>query len=373
MSAMSAIPAMSAMSAAVLFLNVALVLLLAAAAGIALWRAVRARHVPVYLCMFLILPVGQLFMLRSFSFEGWSAYWLFGLLLGLASNVLLLVYAISQEKKTAAQDELQETRHRIELEKSHYEAVEQRREELDGMRRDFGEKLEAVARLVRAGEDDEARESISALAENLSRTKENPYCAIPVINAVLTKMENDCAAAGIALSIDLNLPNALAIEPMHLCSVFCNILDNAISACRELQGAGAAAGKRAGADADERVGVGMGADAGVGAGVGAYVIGAGADACAYAGSGAGAAAYASAGTGAGAARPVIRLSSIMDGDYLIIKTTNPAKKPGRRPAPGRGYGLRILSELTKQHGGDFQWHYRDGTFTALASLLAAGQ
>jgi signal transduction histidine kinase len=332
--ALFAMLAMSAMSAAVLFLNIALILLLAAAAGIILRYAVSMRKVPVYLCMFLILPVSLLLMLRSFSFEGWSAYWLAGLLLGLASNFLLLVYAISQEKKTAAQEELRETRHRIELEESHYEAVERRREELGSIRRDFNEKLEAVAGLVCAGEDEEARESISALAESIGRTKENPYCAIPVINAVLTNMEHDCAAAGIVLSIDLNLPNALAIEPMHLCSVFCNILDNAIAACRELQGAGAGMGGRASADAETLAGERAGSRAG---------------------------------------RPVIRLSSIMDGDYLIIKTTNPAKKPGRKPAPRRGYGLRILSELTKQHGGDFQCHYRDGTFTALASLLATGQ
>jgi sensor histidine kinase regulating citrate/malate metabolism len=300
------------MSAAVLLLKIALISVLAAALGIILWRVVSARRVPVFICLFLILPAGQLFMLYSFSFGEWSLYRLSGLLLGPAANVLLLIYAVSQEKKTAALEELRDTRHRTALEKSHYEAVEQRMEELDKIRRDFSDRLETVAGFVRSGEDEEAREGISALAEKISRTRENPYCAVPVVNAVLTEKENECAEAGIVLSVDLNLPGTLSVPPMHLCSIFSNILDNAITACRKTQRA----------DAD---------------------------------------------------RPVIRLSSITDGDYLIIKATNPSEKPSRKPDPGRGYGLRILSELTEQYGGDFQWHYSDGRFTALVSLLAEGR
>jgi len=295
------------MSAVVLLLNIVLILISVTAVGIILWRVVSTRRVPIFICLFLILPAGQLFMLYSFSFDEWSVYWLLGLIFGFAANVLLLIYTISQEKKIAAEEELRETRHRIELEKSHYEAVDERREELDKIRKDFNKKLETVAGFARSGEDEKARESISALTEKINRTKENPYCVIPVINAVLTEKENNCAAAGIELSVDLNLPNALAVEPMHLCSIFSNILDNAISACMKTQRAD---------------------------------------------------------------KPVIRLSTLTDGDYLFIKALNPSAEP-KKPAPGRGYGTQILQELAKQYDGDFQSNYRDGMFTAMVSLLAA--
>jgi hypothetical protein len=68
---------------------------------------------------------------------------------------------------------------------------------------------------------------------------------------------------------------------------------------------------------------------------------------------------------------VIRLSSITDGDYLIVKTTNPSVAPPRGPSKGRGYGMRILSELAARYDGDFQCRYRDGVFMALASLATA--
>ncbi|MDR1438899.1 MAG: GHKL domain-containing protein [Clostridiales bacterium] len=295
------------MPAAVLVLNIAHALVLAAAIGIILWRAVSARRLQAHICLFPILPAGQLLMLYSFSLGTWSVFWLLGLLLGFAANVLLLAYTISHEKKAAAQESLREARHRRDLEKSHYEAVERRREELDMICKAFSGELEAIAGFAQSGNGEEAREGISALAERISHTKDSPYCAIPVINAILTEKQQNCAAAGIDLAVDLYLPDALAVEPMHLCSIFSNLLDNAIAACMKAQGAG---------------------------------------------------------------KPVIRLSALTDGDYLFIKAANPSAEPDK-PAPGRGYGTRILKELAKQYDGDFQSGYRDGMFTAVVSLLAA--
>lgn len=298
------------MTTAVAILNIALILILIAAAGIGLWRMITTRRFPLAVCLFLILPAGLLLMLHSSSFEEGSVSWVLGLLLGMLAYILLLLYTIQQEKRTAAQEELLETKHRIELEKSHYEAVLHRRGELEKLRRDFNEKLETVAGLIRSEEDAQARRSISGLAAEISRTEEKRYCKIPVINAVLTQKEAECGEAGIVLEVDLNLPDELAAEPMHLCSIFSNILDNAIAACRNIE-------------------------------------------CGD--------------------KPVIRLASMEAGDYLMIKAVNPSNKPKHKAVPGHGYGLRILSELAKQYGGEFQGSYRDGMYTAVISLLVMGQ
>ena len=293
------------MSAVVTVLKVLFMLITLTATGIILWRMIHLRRLTISLLLFLIMPIAQLFMLYALSFDGWSVFWVLGLLFSVVSTILILLYTVTQEKKTAALEQLRETRHRIELEKSHYEAVLERVKELDEIRRDFKDKLEAVAGLTRSGDDPGAGEGISALAEKINRTKENPYCAIPVINAILTEKEAECRASGIDLAVDLKIPGAITVGPMHLCSVFSNILDNAIAACKELPAA---------------------------------------------------------------LRPVISLSAITDGDYLIIKAINPANKPNRKPSFGRGYGMRILTELTKQYDGDMQNSYQDGTYTIILSL-----
>lgn len=293
------------MSAVVKALNIILILLLAAAGGIIVRRVVFQRRLPVALGLFLILPVGQLFMLFSFSYDGWSIYWLLGLLLSVAASVLFLFYAISQEKKIAAVEELQSLQHRMELEQSYYVAVEQRRKELEKIRNDFNAKMDMVAGFVHSGEDKEARENISALAEKINGTRESVYCNIPVINALLTQKEVSCKNAGIELIVNLELPNTLAVESIHLCSIFGNILDNAIDACQKLK------------DTE---------------------------------------------------KPVIRLSSIMEGDYLFIKATNPSEKPNPIPVPGRGYGRKILSELASRYDGSYSGDYSHGVYKAIISL-----
>lgn len=295
------------MSIILYILAAALSILSAAVIGVILWRIISKKQFPLFTLLFLILPAGQLFTLYSIRSESWSVFWLTGVLLGLLADVLLLIYIISQEKKTAAEEELNEVQHRIVLEKNHYDAVQERRAQLEDIRLDFSNRLEAVSKLTHSGEDDTAREIVAALSDQLNRTRENPYCAIPVVNAVLAEKEKECEAAGIGLSVNLPLTYPLAVSPMHLCSIFSNILDNAIAACQKAQGVD---------------------------------------------------------------KPVIRLSSLADGDYLFIKATNPWYEQSPKPMLIHGYGFRILSEIAKRYGGNFQSNYRDGKFTVVMSLLA---
>lgn len=201
-----------------------------------LWRVVTLQQIPFFICLFLILPVGQMLMLYSFSFDGWSAFWLAGLAMSLTAHILLLLYTTLQEKKTAAQEKLRETQHKASLEKSHYDAAIIRQDELDNIRSQFKEKLKIVAEHIRSGEEVMAHNSIFELADRIALTSEKRYCAVPVINAVLTEKEKTCVEAGIVLSVNLNLPDTFVIEPMHLCSIFSNLMDNAIEACRKTSG-----------------------------------------------------------------------------------------------------------------------------------------
>lgn len=289
----------------VIFLNIFLILMLAASVGIIIRHVIFERCLPVPICLFLMLPVGQLFMLHSLSYDGWSLYWLMGLLLSVSSSVLFLFYAISQEKKTMATEELRKIRHRMELEKSHFVEVEKRQKELEDIRRDFNEKLERVAGIIYFGETEEARGNIAVLAQKINSTKENEYCNIPVINALLTQKEQNCKDTGIELVVSLDLPRTLNVEPVHLCSIFGNILDNAITACQKLKST---------------------------------------------------------------EKPVIRISSMLEGDYLFIKATNPSDKPNPIPTPGRGYGKQIISEIARRYDGSFYNNYQNGEYSVLVSL-----
>lgn len=223
-------------------------------------------------------------------------------LMGSASALFLLYYVIELERKTELEAELRDIHYTMELEQSHYRAVEARREELAKIRHDFNNQLAAISALLQSGDRADAQTMLSQLSAGIAATREAPYCAIPVVNAVLTEKDALCREAGITLHTELDLPETLAVEPLHLCSILSNLLDNAIHGC------------------------------------------------------------------AGTEQPVITLSSAMAGDYLLLRTVNPAKPP-QEPGKGHGYGSKILKELSGKYDGSYETAYEPGVFTAVVSLL----
>lgn len=222
--------------------------------------------------------------------------------------IALLHYVVSLENKAALEDELRSTRHAMELEQIHYKSVEERREELARIRHDFNNQLAAIGYLIRMEETADAEKMIRQLSADIEDTRENPYCAIPVVNAVLSEKETVCREKGVLLQTELDIPYPLSVEPLHLCSIFANLLDNAIR---------------------------------------------GAEEC-------------------GRKPSRISLTSAVAGDYLMIKTVNPANPP-KMPKPGHGYGSRILAEVAEQYEGSFQSGYENGMYTAVVSLLVGNE
>ena len=224
------------------------------------------------------------------------------------ATIALLHYVVSLENKAALEEELRDTRHRMALEQAHYKAVEVRQEELARIRHDFNNQLAAISLLIGTDGEGDAQQMIRQLGKDIADTRENPYCAIPVVNAVLSEKEKLCQEKGIGFYTELDIPRDLTVEPLHLCSIFANLSDNAIR---------------------------------------------GAEEC-------------------GRKPSSISLTSAVAGDYLLIKTVNPANPP-QTPKPGHGYGSRILAELAEQYEGSFQSSYENGVYTAVVSLLVGNE
>ena len=270
------------------------------------WRMISARRFRPFFLLYFIMPIGQLVTVVGFFYSARTELWISGVFVNIVAMLMLLVYTISQEKKAELEEELVKTRHAMELEQAHYRNVENRREELLKIRHDFSNQLVSIGLLMNAGEEKAAQDLIASLSVTIAGTKENLYCDIPVVNAIIAEKAQVCEAAGITLNVDLNFPSSLEVEQMHLCSIFGNMIDNAIAACKM-------------ADSEEA--------------------------------------------------PVISLKSITEWDYLFIKVVNPSGETPKRPAPGRGYGSRILAGLAERYGGLYTTEYTDGVFTAVVSLI----
>lgn len=207
--------------------------------------------------------------------------------------------------------------------KEYYRARERQRmleRQLD-LRRARQSELEANARQVGQlsdqlrGQLEAARQSLGesdlpraggALdrASKQLKAVQGTYCAHPVIDAVLADKARRCEAEHIRLELALDLPPELPQDGPALCSLFGNLLDNAVEACLRLP-----EGER-----------------------------------------------------------VIRCRAGCRGGYLVVEEENPLPPPQDETArqsrvrAGRGLGLEILSGIAKRYGGEVETQQRDGCF-----------
>lgn len=220
-------------------------------------------------------------------------------------SLLLIFILFNQAQKDTIEKELEQTQYRFEMEQQHYRGVEARREELAKIRHDYNNLLTSVRGLLKMGAYEQAQEALDNLLVRVGQTRECSYCGVPIVNALLSEKQEICDREGIMLSADLLFPEGVSVEPIDLCSVFSNLMDNAIRACTQLP-------------PEQRH---------------------------------------------------ITLTAGMKGDYLVVRCENPAAKaPGPLPE-GTGYGKRILRDIAQRWGGSFEAAYENGIYTATVILL----
>lgn len=231
-----------------------------------------------------------------------------GFMLSFAADLALFYVLMRQGERDTLAQQVRDLEHLRQTELLHYQSMEARREEMAKIRHDFNNHLTTALYLTEQGALSDSHKLLNQLKDCITVTKESAWCANPVVNAVLDEKVAVCQQQGITLQTELNLDQNLNIQPVHLCSAFSNLLDNAIHGAAKVP----------------------------------------------------------------EAQRAISLHALRDGDFLHIKTKNPSPSPERkRRADGHGYGQQILRDIAQQYDGSFQAEWRDGVYTAVLSLSLA--
>ena len=101
-------------------------------------------------------------------------------------------------------------------------------------RHDLNNQLQTAYALFASGQTEQAAQHIRQLTELTFRETPPFFCAEPTINALLWQKSTLCREADITLDAAVSLPPDFSMNPLTLCSLFGNLLDNAIHACRAL-------------------------------------------------------------------------------------------------------------------------------------------
>ena len=291
------------------------VLIIFSALLLMIWnRLVSQKTTPHRTMIFFIFPLSQLVTLYalndSIPAEGSSGGVLgsIGILAGFLADLILLYILVEQGQKESLAKQLHELETLHQVEQLHYQAIEARREEMAKLRHDFNNQLVTAYHLAKQGEMTKVRALLDAVKADIAATGEYPYCGNAVVNAVLNEKAAVCEARGIRLETELNLGEIHSIQPVHMCSIFTNLLDNAIHAAEKCP----------------------------------------------------------------ESKRFIAVKAARREDYLHIKVENSAletKKVKQRKR--KGYGQEILRDIAHRYDGEFLTDWGTGVYRAVLSLSAA--
>ncbi len=99
---------------------------------------------------------------------------------------------------------------------------------------DMNHHLKTLHHMLREGKDDQARRYIESLRVTLTSMKVKCWTGIDVVDVILNEMKRMAEAGRIHLEINVQiLPQNIAMEKKDMCSLFANLLENAIEAAKE--------------------------------------------------------------------------------------------------------------------------------------------
>lgn len=153
-----------------------------------------------------------------------------GLVIFVIADLIYMFFISDIEKKNALEIEVNSLKYAHELEEQHFKQIEEKRYEVAKIRHDINNQLTAIKSMVHSGHTEQAEQLIGELENTVNQTKEYQYCSIPVVNAVISEKNKEAEKYGIKLVTKINISDSCGITQHHLCSVFANLIDNAIRA-----------------------------------------------------------------------------------------------------------------------------------------------
>lgn len=268
---------------------------------------------------FLLLPAGHLLLLgpifRLMAENREAGIWIWGTitlgLMVLADGCLFRLLAY-QRKKERLSEQLLDYQHMDQLNRTRELVARERRRETEELRKQLKGELRQVRALIeqsgKNAQDKSAGDALGGFLRSARQKDGADFCGNALVSTVLEEKLRACETFQIRLEARVHVPAGIAIRNYFLCSVFSNLLDNAIDACRAIP--------------------------------------------------------------AGAGARTISVMADVRGDYLFIRVTNPASREyAERPGKmGHGMGREIVERIARACRGEYWTAMEDGIYTAAVVL-----
>jgi sensor histidine kinase regulating citrate/malate metabolism len=122
----------------------------------------------------------------------------------------------------------------ISAEQVHYQKIAEMHETLSTLRHDFKYYLEKIEELLQTGDKEKIELYLTEIRKQIPEGTLLYYCTDYVINALLTSYAKNCKKFDIKYKVKIALPNPLSIPRYDICIILCNLLEDALEACKKL-------------------------------------------------------------------------------------------------------------------------------------------
>ncbi len=158
------------------------------------------------------------------------------LFFGFGVDAVILMVLARVEEKQLLEERLARLYEQRQLELDYYEMRHQDTRKLEEVKTRLLDQLrQAESLLEEKGEFSQVREVMESADRMMKQTQVYRFCENPLVNAVLTMKGQRAAEMGVEAEFKVRVEEGLAVEPLDLCSLFCNLIDNALEACARIE------------------------------------------------------------------------------------------------------------------------------------------
>lgn len=138
-------------------------------------------------------------------------------------------------QRNAYKDKKQLTEKYLEEQKSHYEYLEEREKETKKFRHDFRSHMELISNLARNHDYDKIDEYLEQMHIKVEKLGNNITVQNGIVDAMLNQYYTKALQCGIRMEVKGRFPIDFEMDVYDICTIFSNILSNAIEAAMETE------------------------------------------------------------------------------------------------------------------------------------------
>jgi len=121
----------------------------------------------------------------------------------------------------------------LSAEQAQYQKMAEMYEIISILRHDFKYYLKKIEDLLETGDIDKTKQHLAEIKKKLPESGLHYYCTDHAINALLTSYAQNCKEFNIEYNVEITLPKTLSMHRYDICIVLCNLLENALEACKK--------------------------------------------------------------------------------------------------------------------------------------------